>query len=107
LGPFPIPITNASFLFIEGEALQGQKRTDHVLSHPLGLFPGLGPNPAMNIEPRVPPGNDPFHPLRAQKLLADKIGQDLPAEDLSQPRVVDPRYLMEDNPHRDKSANAK
>jgi len=71
LGPFPIPITNASFLFIEGEALQGQERTNHVFSHSLGQFV-------------------------TQQLLADKIGQDLPAEDLSQPRVVDPRYLMEE-----------
>ena len=50
----------------------------------------------MDIEPRVPPGENPFRPFRAQKLLADKIGQDLAGEELGQPRVVDPGDLMED-----------
>jgi len=39
-------------------------------------------------------------PFRAQQLLADKIGQHLAGEDLRQPRVVDPRDLVEDaRPH--------
>ena len=50
----------------------------------------------MDVEPCVPPGKQTFCPFRAEKLLADKIGQDLAAEDLSQPRVVDPGDLMEE-----------
>jgi hypothetical protein len=33
---FPIPVADPGFLFIQGEALQGQKRADHVFSNPLG-----------------------------------------------------------------------
>ena len=44
----------------------------------------------------MPPGKDPLGPFRAEKLLADKISQHFPGEELGQPRVVDPRDLMED-----------
>jgi len=44
----------------------------------------------------MPPGKDPLSPLGAQQLLADKVGQDLPGEDLRQPRIVDPGNYMED-----------
>jgi hypothetical protein len=34
--------------FIEGEAFQGKERPDHILSQPLGLCLGLGPDPAVD-----------------------------------------------------------
>jgi len=55
----------------------------------------LARNPAMNIEPRVPPGEKAVRPFGAQQLLVDKRGQDLVGEELSQPRVVDPSDLVE------------
>jgi hypothetical protein len=45
---FPIPVADLGLLFVEGEALQGEKRADHVFAHPLGLFPGFGPDPAVD-----------------------------------------------------------
>jgi len=57
------------------KSCRGQKRPDHVLSHPLGLGLCLGPHPAVNIEPRVPPRENPLCPFGAEKLLADKVGQ--------------------------------
>jgi len=50
----------------------------------------------VDIEPRVAPGEKAFRPFRAQKLLTDKIGENLAAEKLSQPRVIDLGDLMED-----------
>jgi len=82
--------------FQKGQPLQGQDRPEHVLAHPLGLRLRLGPDPAMDIEARVRPGENALGPLGAQKLLADQEPEDLPAEDLRQPRVVDPRDRMED-----------
>jgi hypothetical protein len=49
----------------------------------------------VDIEAGVPPGENALAPLRAQQLLADKKSQNLPGEDLRQPRVVDPRDLIE------------
>jgi len=46
-GLFPVPIAHLGSLFIEGEALQGQQRADHVFAHQLGLFLGPGPDPAI------------------------------------------------------------
>jgi len=93
---FPIPVADPAFSFIEGEAFQGEKRPDHVFSHPLGLSLCLGPDPAVNIEPRMPPGEEAVRPFGAQQLLAHKIGQDLPAEELGQSRVVYPGDLVKD-----------
>jgi len=50
----------------------------------------------MNIEPRVPPGEEAFRPFGAEKFLADKIGQDFSGEEIRQSRVVDPGDLVED-----------
>ena len=36
-GLIPILVADLACAFIEGEALQGKKRTDHILSHPLGM----------------------------------------------------------------------
>ena len=47
-----------AFSFIQGEAFQGQQRPDHVFSHPLGLGLCLGPDAAVDIETRVPPGKE-------------------------------------------------
>jgi len=44
----------------------------------------------------MPPREEALGPLRAQQLLADKEMQHLAGEDLLEPRVVDPGYLMED-----------
>jgi hypothetical protein len=35
-----MPIANLPFFLIQGEAFQGQKRTNHVFSHPLGRIQG-------------------------------------------------------------------
>jgi len=50
----------------------------------------------VDIEAGVPPGENALGPFRAQQLLADKHRQHLAGEDSGQPRVVDPRDLMED-----------
>jgi len=49
-------VADLAVLFIEGEAFQREHRPNHVFPHPLGIDPSLGPDPAVNIEPRVPPG---------------------------------------------------
>jgi hypothetical protein len=76
-GLFPIPVADLAFPFIQGKAFQREQRPDHVFAHPLGLFLGLCPDPTMDIKPRVPPGENPLAPFRAQEFVADKIGQDL------------------------------
>jgi len=96
LGVFPIPIADLGLFLRERESLQGQQRPNHVLSHPLGLGLGLGPDPAVDIEPRVPPGEKAFRPFGTQQLLVDQKPKNLPSEELSQPRVVDPGELMEE-----------
>jgi hypothetical protein len=70
-----------AFSFIQGETFQGQQRPDHVFSHPLGLGLCLGPDAAVDIETRVPPGKEAVRPFEAEKLLADKVGQDLAGEE--------------------------
>jgi hypothetical protein len=55
-GVFAIPIADLTLFLREREPLQTEKRADHVFPHPLGLMPSLGPDPAVDIEPRVPPG---------------------------------------------------
>jgi hypothetical protein len=52
--------------------------------------------PAVDVEAGVTPGKDPLRPMPAEKPPADEKRQDLAGEDLRQPRVVDPRELMED-----------
>jgi hypothetical protein len=49
----------------------------------------------VNIEAGVRPGENPLRPVRAQQLLSDEHRQDLPGEELRQPRVVDPRDRLE------------
>jgi len=44
----------------------------------------------------MPPGEKAVRPFGTQKLLADKIGQDLAGEDLCQPQVVYPRDHVKD-----------
>jgi hypothetical protein len=44
----------------------------------------------------VPPGEKAVRPFGTQKLLVDQKPKNLPSEDLSQPRVVDPGDLMEE-----------
>ena len=51
----------------------------------------------MHGETAVPPGENAHRPLGTQQLLADKHCQHLTGKDLGQPRVVDPRDLMEDD----------
>ena len=95
-GVFPISVADLTFPFIEGEPFQREQRPDHGFSHPLGLSFCLGPDPAVDIEARVPPGEKAVCPFGAEKLLADEVGQDLAAEKLCQPRVVDSGDFMED-----------
>jgi hypothetical protein len=56
----------------------------------------LGQDLAVNIEPRVPPGEKAFRPFGAEEFPADKKRQDLAGKELSQPGVVDPGDLMEE-----------
>jgi len=53
---FPILVADPAFPFIEGEALQGEQRPDHVFADPFGLCLCPGPDPAVDIETRMPPG---------------------------------------------------
>ena len=69
-------------------SIRDKNQPDHVFPHPLGLRFCFGPDLAVDVEAGVTPGKQTFRPFRAQKLLADKVGQDLAGEDLSQPRVV-------------------
>jgi len=57
----------------------------------------------VDVESGVALGKQALRPLRAEKFSADEKRQDLPGEDLRQPRVVNPRDLMED-PRRVHSA---
>jgi hypothetical protein len=57
--------------------------------------PNLGPDPAVDIETRVPPGEEPFGSFRAQQLLDNQKPKNLPDENLSQPGVIDPRDFVE------------
>ena len=41
--------------------------------HPLGLVLGLRPDPAVDMEPRMPPGKKAFCPFGAEKFLADNM----------------------------------
>jgi len=50
-GLFPIPVADLAFFLIEAEAFQGQERPNHVFAHSLSLFPCLGPDVAMDIDP--------------------------------------------------------
>ena len=50
----------------------------------------------MDIETRVPPGEKAVRPFGAEELPADKISENLSAEELGQSRVVNPGDLMED-----------
>jgi hypothetical protein len=58
--------------FVEGEALQREKRPDQVFSDPLGLGLCPGPDPAVNIEAGVTPGEEAFCPFLTQEFLVDK-----------------------------------
>ena len=44
----------------------------------------------------MPPGEKTLRPFGAQKLLVGQKAKDLPSEELSQPRVVDPRDFVEE-----------
>jgi hypothetical protein len=95
-GVFAIPVADLAFQLIAGEALQGKERPDHVFSRPLGLSFCLGPDPAVDIETRVPPGEKAYRPFGTQKLLADQKRKNPSSEEFSQSRVVDPRDFMEE-----------
>jgi hypothetical protein len=66
------------------------------LAYPLSLGLSFGAHAAVDKESRVPPGENPIRPLRAEKLPADKEGQAFAVEDFGEPRVVEPRDPMED-----------
>ena len=65
--------------------------TDHDLP-PVGKMRGHPGDKyvAVDVEAGVRPEENALGPFRAQQLLEDKHHQDLPGEDLRQPRVVDP-----------------
>ena len=80
-GLFAMPIADLACAFIQGEPLQGQKRPDHVFAHPLGFSLCLGPDPAVDVESGMLPGENPLGPFGAEKLLADKIRENLVGEE--------------------------
>lgn len=94
-GFFPIQVADLDCVFVEAEPLQGQRRTEHVISHPLGLGLCFSPDPAMDIESRMAQGEKVFGPFRAQELFIDKIAKDLAGKKLSQPRIINREDLME------------
>ena len=51
---------------------------------------------AVDVEAGVRPRKQPLRPIRAEKLPADEKARRLTGEDLGEPRVVDPRDLLED-----------
>jgi hypothetical protein len=55
---FPVPVGDSAFPFIQGEALQGQQRPGHILSHPLSLSFCPAPDAAMDIKAGVAPGEE-------------------------------------------------
>jgi hypothetical protein len=91
-----ITIADLALRLDKRQPLQRKQRPDHVFAHPLGLRLGLSTHAAMHGESRVAPGENARGPFGAQKLPADKRGEDLPGEELSQSRVVDPWDLVED-----------
>jgi len=88
-GLFPIPVDDLAFPFIEGETLQGEKRSDHVFAHPLGLSLCLGPDPAVDIEPCVTPGKKAFFPFGTEEVSLDQRPKNLASEEICQARVID------------------
>jgi hypothetical protein len=85
LGAFPIAVVDPALFLIERQTLQGKKRPDHVFPYPLGLSFCPGPDPTVDIEPRIPPGEKALRPFGAEEFLANKIGQDLAGKEFSQP----------------------
>jgi hypothetical protein len=78
-------------------ALGADQRVNLIdFSDHLGLRVRFGPHQAVDIEAGVPLGENVLPSLRAEKFSTDEKRQDLPREDLGQPRVVDPWDLMED-----------
>jgi len=71
-----MPVTDTALALQEGEPLQNERGPDHVLSDPLGFGLRPGPDPAMDRETGVPPGEQTLSPFRAQQLPADKETQD-------------------------------
>jgi len=66
---FPIPVTNLALLLREGEAFEGEQRTDNVFTDPLGVLLGLSPDLAVNVEPGIPLGEDLLVELSADERL--------------------------------------
>ena len=56
LGPVvAVPVADPALPFQKRQAVQRQDGPDHVLADPLGLGPRPGPDPAVDVEARVPP----------------------------------------------------
>lgn len=68
-GLFAIRAADFRLHFIEGEALQGQKRPGHVFDHQLGLFPGLSSYPAVDRQRGVTPGEIARGPFGTKQTL--------------------------------------
>ena len=81
-----VPVTDLALTFQKQETIQRQDGPDHIFPDPLGLELGPDPDPAVDVESRVPPRKDPLGPFVAEEPLADQKRQDLPAEDLGQAR---------------------
>jgi hypothetical protein len=91
---FPIPVADLAFPFIEGEALQGKKRPNHVFAHSLGLFSGFGPDLAVDRKARVAPGCDLLHQGLRDELLAKEESEDLALKEVGQEAVLEGSEVM-------------
>ena len=95
LGGLPAPVVADLPLTVqEQEPLQGQHRPDHIFSDPLGLGPGLHPDPAVNIETRMAPGEDPSGPFGAEEPFADQKPEDPSRAKISASRESSNRGIL-------------
>jgi len=95
-GIFAILVADLACVFIEGEAFQREQRPDHILSHAPSLIFSLGSDQAMDVEPRMPPGEKAFCPFRTQEFHVNKKPKNLPSEELHQARIINPGDFVED-----------
>jgi hypothetical protein len=91
---FPIPVTDFTFPFIEGETFQGKKGPNHVFPHSLGLGLCLGFDLTVDREAGVAPACDLLHQCFRDELLAKEQGEDFALEELGQEAVLEGSDMM-------------
>jgi hypothetical protein len=91
-----VPVADPSLPFQKGQAVQRQDGPDHVLPDPLGLGLRPGPDPAVDVEAGVTPGENALRPLRAARWERTRrkvgfcvnAGRTLSAQDEDAPRFI-------------------